>query len=206
MDRRARRTQAERTASTRAALLNAAVDSLVERGFARTTTTEVAFRAGVSLGALLHHFPTKSNLLIGAVEHVVTRRQNEFRASVAGLAPGASRLEAAIDLLWSAFDGPTFRAWVELWVGSRTDPQLSEAVRAMDQRFQEASEEIFQDLVPPQEAGSPEFFAGGLRFTMALMDGVALRGLIVAPTDSQPIELLKNVARLALTHRDQEEK
>ena len=50
-----RRTQAERTATTRAALLAATVDVLVERGYRATTTQDVARRAGVSYGALLHH-------------------------------------------------------------------------------------------------------------------------------------------------------
>lgn len=188
----------------RGALLNAAVDSLVERGFARTTTTEVARCAGVSLGALLHHFPTKTELLVGAVEHVVTRRQDEFRKSMANLRNGVDRLDAAIDLLWAAFEGPTFRAWVELWVGSRTDPQLSDAVRVMDARFESASQEIFAELFPA-DASYPEQLTDSFRFTMALMDGVALRGLIVEPTDSQPIEMLKTVAHLALTNADNEE-
>ena len=189
----------------REALLDAAVDSLVERGFARTTTTEVARRAGFSLGALLHHFPTKTELLVGAVEHVVTRRQDEFRKSMANLRDDVDRLDAAIDLLWAAFDGPTFRAWVELWVGSRTDAQLSDAVRVMDARFAASSEEIFAELFPP-DAGYPELLTDSFRFTMALMDGVALRGLVVEPTDSQPIEMLKAVAHLALTNANNEEK
>lgn len=188
----------------REALLDAAVDSLVERGFARTTTTEVARRAGFSLGALLHHFPTKTELLVGAVEHVVTRRQDEFRKSMANLRDDVDRLDAAIDLLWAAFDGPTFRAWVELWVGSRTDAQLSDAVRVMDARFAASSEEIFAELFAP-DAGYPDLLADSFRFTMALMDGVALRGLVVEPTDSQPIEMLKAVAHLAITNANNEE-
>src|SRR5262249_61236914 len=65
-----RRTQAQRTAATRAALLEATVDCLVSRGFDGTTTTEVAHRAGVSPGALLHHFPAKAELLCAAVGHL----------------------------------------------------------------------------------------------------------------------------------------
>ncbi|MFD3701862.1 TetR/AcrR family transcriptional regulator [Nocardia sp. NPDC058658] len=60
---RTRRTQVERREETRRILLDAAFDALVEFGFRGTTTSEVAHRAGVSLGALLHHFPTKAELL-----------------------------------------------------------------------------------------------------------------------------------------------
>ena len=59
---RAPRTQQQRRDETRRALLDAAVESLIQVGFARTTTLEVQRRADVSRGALLHHFPSKAEL------------------------------------------------------------------------------------------------------------------------------------------------
>jgi len=73
-----RRTQAERTATTRARLLDAAIDVLVDLGYARASTQEIARRAGVSRGAQLHHFPTREALVVAAVEHLVERRLAEF--------------------------------------------------------------------------------------------------------------------------------
>jgi AcrR family transcriptional regulator len=190
-----RRTQADRTATTRAGLLAAAFDCLVERGYSGTTTTEVTRRAGVSLGALLHHFPTKADLLAAAVGHVMARRQDEFRKAMADVEPGADRLESAIDVLWSAFEGPTFQAWVELWVGARTDPDLADALRVVDAEFERGSQEIFAELFPPAEYPDARFLQFGMRFAMSLMDGVALRGLVVQPVDDEPIESLKIIAR-----------
>src|SRR2546421_9400780 len=112
-----RRTQAERTATTRAALLAATVDTLVERGYRGTTTSDVARRAGVSYGALLHHYPTKADLLCAAVEHLLDARIAEFRKAMANLPPQTPTREASIDVLWSMFQGPTFTAWLELYVG-----------------------------------------------------------------------------------------
>src|SRR5204862_5492808 len=65
--RRQRRTQAERSAATQALLLDATIDSLVEVGYANTTTTGIAERAGVSRGAQMHHFPSKGELVAAAV-------------------------------------------------------------------------------------------------------------------------------------------
>ena len=73
-----RRTQAERTAGTQAKLLDAAIDCLVELGFAKTSTQEIARRAGVSRGAQLHHFPTKESLVTAAVGHLVEKRLAEI--------------------------------------------------------------------------------------------------------------------------------
>jgi AcrR family transcriptional regulator len=186
----------------RSALLEATVDSLVERGFSGTTTTEVTRRAGVSLGALLHHFPTKADMLTAAVGHVMQRRQDDFRKAIAGIEPGAERLEPAIDLLWAAFEGPTFKAWVELWVGARTDPDLAESLRSLDAEFEHTSQEIFADLFPPSEYPDARFLQYGMRFAMSLMDGVALRSLVVQPVESVHIELLKTVARQLVVRSD----
>ena len=60
-------------------LLEATVDCLVEHGWSGTTTTLVSRRAGVSRGAQLHHFPTKNDLVVAAVEHLSELRGEELR-------------------------------------------------------------------------------------------------------------------------------
>ncbi|XVQ08065.1 TetR family transcriptional regulator [Spirillospora sp. CA-255316] len=65
---------------TRAALLQAAVDSLVEDGYAETTLQRVQSRAGVSRGALLHHFASKGALLVAAIHHLAERQVEHVRA------------------------------------------------------------------------------------------------------------------------------
>src|ERR1700704_4358345 len=84
---RAPRTQQQRRDETRRALLDAAVESLIEVGFARTTTLEVQRRADVSRGALLHHFPSKAELLVAAVDHLAEMRARELKAFASQLPP-----------------------------------------------------------------------------------------------------------------------
>ena len=74
----AMRAAQKRSVATRAALLDAAIECLVKRGYAATTTIETARRAGVSRGAELHHFPSKAELLTTAVDHLFDRRRAEF--------------------------------------------------------------------------------------------------------------------------------
>jgi AcrR family transcriptional regulator len=188
-----RRTQAQRTAQTRQALLDAALSSLVDLGFARTTTIEVAQRAGVSLGALVHHFPAKSELLTATVSHLLERRLAEFRESVAAAEVTGGGTDEVLDLLWTAFSGPTFVAWVELWVGARTDAALAERVVAMGDDFRAGCRELFDELFPAGRYPSPAFFESGMAFAFAVMEGVALRGL-VRPADLAPVEMLKSIA------------
>ena len=193
---RARRTQAERTAATRSALLDATFDAIAELGYRGATTTEVVHRAGVSPGALLHHFPTKADLLSAAVGDVFQRRQEEYRKAVAGLGPAQDKLDAAIDLLWSMFSGPTFTAWLELWVAARTDPELAIAVTAIDRQFMADSKQQFADMF----AGDPAVPPIGLHLVFALMDGLALARLFDGyephPTD-EVLETFKAMIHLA---------
>ena len=180
-DRAPRRTQAERTAATRAALLEATVQCLITQGFGGTTTTEVAHRAGVSPGALLHHFPAKADLLCAAVGHLFELRQAEFRKAMADLSPGADRRAAGLDLLWSMFSGPTFTAWLELWMAARSDPALAEAVIRLDREFLAASEDVFRELFADEIAAAPEVGQAGteaLGLLYSLMSGLALSRLI----------------------------
>src|SRR5262245_56941941 len=103
----------------RARLLDATIDCLPELGYAGTTTTEVAERAGVSRGAQLHHFPTKEELVLAAVEHLFHKRNAELLAAFARLPAGTDRPAAAIDLLWKIIGADTFYAWLELAVAGR---------------------------------------------------------------------------------------
>lgn len=177
---RPRRTQAERTAGTRHALLDATLDALVEVGFKGTTTTEVARRAGVSVGALQGHFPSKIGLLTAAIEFALNRRIEEFEVLMAGLDPAADKLDEAFDLLWSMFSGPTFTATHELWVAARTDPDLAPAIIETDRQFAEACERVYAQLLAPagpETAATPQSRVG-LQMAFALMNGLAMSRLI----------------------------
>jgi AcrR family transcriptional regulator len=182
-------------------LLDAALETLVERGYAGTTTIEVARRAGVSRGAQLHHFPSKAELLTAAVGHLLDRRVADYRKAFADIPPSVDYLDAAIDLLWTGFQGPSFIAWVELWVAARTDATLRAAVVEMERRFQVETQAIFVEMVAGDTAPDSGFAQIGRAFAFALMDGVALWELVPTDLGVSPeamIASLKVVARLAM--------
>src|SRR5262245_15684931 len=68
-----RRTQEARSKAARERLLRAAIELLQERGYSGLTTKEVATRAGFSVGALMHHFSTKADLVIAAGAYIYER-------------------------------------------------------------------------------------------------------------------------------------
>ncbi|ABG96094.1 MULTISPECIES: TetR/AcrR family transcriptional regulator [Rhodococcus] len=168
------RTQAERTAAMRTKLLDAAVDSLVELGYARTTTQGIARRAGVSRGAQLHHFPTKESLVVAAVEHLVDKRMEEILAADVDAGRG-------VDVLADAFSGPLFYAALELWVAARTDPALYEATVPLERKVNDAlrrgSAEVFGD----------RFDADTIELSIELVRGLAVSALFRTPEAEQSL-------------------
>ena len=151
-----------RSVATRTALLDAALESLVERGYAATTTIETARRAGVSRGAQLHHFPTEGAARDrrGASTCWSGAWPSSARCSPRSIRT-ADRLDAAVDLSWSMFQGPAFAAWLELWIAARTDPELAAVVVAMDVRFTDESRAMFLELFPPDAGGDPRSSTSG---------------------------------------------
>jgi AcrR family transcriptional regulator len=119
-----RRTQAERSGSTRRALIDAAIASLLERGWAGTTAVEVCARAGVTRGALVHHFPSLPALLAAALSDLA-------RDMVRQAPPPATDLAGLVDTTWYAFGSPRFKALLEAWLATVNDPDLRTALASV---------------------------------------------------------------------------
>jgi AcrR family transcriptional regulator len=139
MSTRARRTQEERRAATRSALLDAALVCLVEDGYDGTTTGRVCERAGVSRGAHQHHFGTRPALVAAALEELAMRRLDEIRGEVASLPPGDARIEQALDAIWGWFTGPLFQASIDLAAAARTDEELRASLAPVEARLSQGT-------------------------------------------------------------------
>jgi AcrR family transcriptional regulator len=150
------RTQAERSATTRQALLEATIRCLVEEGYANTTTARVAELAGVSRGAHLHHFQTRSALVAAAVEHLRIRRAEELMAAADALPSGPERVTQALDLLWRSYTSPLFQGALDLWSAGRTDPELREHLVKIEREFDRQTIELARRLFP-EAAERPDF-------------------------------------------------
>ena len=143
--------QEQRTRAMRQRLLEATVDCLVEHGWSGTTTTLVSRRAGVSRGAQLHHFPTKNDLVVAAVEHLSELRGEELRRAARDLPSGKRRTRAVLEMFADHFTGPVFTAALELWVAARTDEALHLAVVPLEQRVGREAHRIAVDALGVDE-------------------------------------------------------
>jgi len=150
------RTQAQRSATTQQALLDATIRCLVEEGYANTTTARVAELAGVSRGAHLHHFQTRSALVAAAVEHLRVRRAEELMAAADALPSGPERVTQALDLLWRSYTSPLFQGALDLWSAGRTDAELRGHLVKIERDFDRQTMQLARRLFP-QAAERPDF-------------------------------------------------
>jgi AcrR family transcriptional regulator len=163
--------QAERRRITRGKLLDATIDSLIEIGYSRTTTVEVGERAGLSRGAQLHHFPSKADLLVAAIEHLADERSKEFEVELAErLEQGDDPIDTMVDMLWSMFSDPIYWATIELMVAARTDPELLEKLEAFERSLGSRIYGAFKELTGRQGREAK----GSLEMTLYFMRGLAM--------------------------------
>ncbi len=197
---RLRRTQEERSAETRARLLDATIASLVEVGYAGTTTTAVCERAGVSRGAQVHHFPRKQDLVVAAVAHLAARRAAELREKAEALpvAAGADRLDALLDVVTEAFGGPLFDAALELWVAARTDAELHRSLYQFERVAGRGLAQLWREV--GGSLASVERFDAVLQLTMHLARGMALQKILRSDDTArrQLLRLWREMAAQAL--------
>jgi AcrR family transcriptional regulator len=115
-----------RTAETRARLLQAAAEVYALRGFGGATLDEVAAHAGLTKGAVYHHFGSKENLLLALMEEYLAgqltaqlalfdRERSTWERPLAGSEDWMGRLNAHPD---------RFRLFVELWSYAQRDDRL----------------------------------------------------------------------------------
>ncbi|MCB1285812.1 MAG: TetR/AcrR family transcriptional regulator [Microthrixaceae bacterium] len=126
-----RRTQQDRSAATQRALLDATIECLVEYGYAGTTTRLVAERAQVSRGAQTHHYPTKRDLVVAAVERLFDEQARHFTSAFDQVDPTVRTLEHAVEALWEIATGPAYAAVLEVLVAARTDEELRVVVHGV---------------------------------------------------------------------------
>jgi len=119
---RPRRTHAERTAETRGAIMHAVVESIAEVGFKRTTASEIARRAGVTWGAVQHHFGGKDGILVAVLEDSFRR----FAERLSDISVDGRSLERRTELL---------SAWDAVWSSLFGDAALSRGRRLALQHY-----------------------------------------------------------------------
>jgi AcrR family transcriptional regulator len=125
----------DRSRATRRRLLETTIRCLAEHGWDVSTVGFIAAEAGISRGAVQHHFRTREALIIGALEHMFDQRVALLDGLPEPAGTGADRVHAVVTGLVDAIGGELFRAALQVWTVAAADPELRATVVPLELRF-----------------------------------------------------------------------
>jgi AcrR family transcriptional regulator len=194
-----RRTQAERSAGTRARILKAAVTCLYKEGYGATTTVSVAASAKVSRGAMLHHFPSKADLMLATLVHVLELNQANFNKAAAKIADPWERYAALPDLRLAAAKQPAGVAFMEVMVGARSDDTVQDRFPEFQRQLQgRTSQRMAEWATAAGVKVTPRDQAVSHAISLAIF-GLAIESKINPTADvDEVLEVLRDLKRNAM--------
>ncbi len=189
-----RRTQAERSAATRAKLMDAAVRCLHRCGYSATTTTLVAEQAGVSRGGMLHQFPTKVDLMLAVVEHVFAHQHAVSSRLLSKTRPGPERFMALTDITWQVQSQVPSMAMLEILVAARSDRALQKRLAPVAERIDRETFELIWEVATEAGIENRTAVENMVHLHMAAMRGLSIELMYGrALSDTAPaMDLLKH--------------
>jgi AcrR family transcriptional regulator len=166
--------QQRKSAQTRVAILEAAIDCLETYGYARTTTQLIAETAGISRGAMLHHYATKQELIAAVIDYAFYKRMEGFTSRIQALTEDQRVNEhAGIEVYWQSVLTREYMATLQLSVAARTDEELREILIPKHQRYDRVEREMVLGVFP-EWRGKPELYQLCMDFCIATMEGLVL--------------------------------
>lgn len=190
---RARRTQAMRSSDTQRRLCQAAVELLTEVGYANVTTAQIAERAGVSKGAQAHHYPTKDDMVVAAIRHLLADWQ-EGRAAYSSEAVGSQAMEQLQQALWqNIFGRPDYLAALDVVLSSRHQPALHARLRDEVKGWIATRDATFARSIPLKD---PAELANFLSLNSCVLRGLAT-SMEVATDEALPQRVMALWSKMA---------
>jgi AcrR family transcriptional regulator len=174
--RAARRTQAERSAETRQRILGASATLIRSRGYARLRTADVADAAGVSRGAMLHHFRTKGLLVVATLEHVFDEARTQSRERAAVSSPPGDLLAAVVSDAREFFFNEHFKVALDIVLSTSTDRAVRKQILDVSRKARRPVEAAWSAALAGRGV-PPELASDIVAITLGLVRGMAIRTL-----------------------------
>ncbi len=172
------RTQAQRSYETRTLLLDATIDTLIDLGYTRASTTEIVKRAGVSRGAQVHHYQNKVSLITAAAQHLFSGFIDEVQELAIQVQHSDGDLETFLHgTLEKFFHGRFFFASLELITAARTDSGLKERLEPLIREFHDQLDDLWHRFFKANET-SPARVETLLNITLCLLRGMAVQKVL----------------------------
>lgn len=168
--------QAQKSASTRKLIVEAALTCITKYGYAKTTTPIIANEAGLSRGAMMHHFSNRLTVIQAAIEYLHEKRLRAFRRAISTLPKHTPQLHDGLKAYWKHVTHPLYVAFHELAVASRTDKDLAKILRPAQKAFYDEWYRLAADLFPDWKS-DPKSLQLAMDLVNTTLEGMAIRRL-----------------------------
>lgn len=148
-----------RSIDVRRRILDAAVEVMLDEGYSGASTLRIQERAGVSRGRLLHHYPSRDDLLIAACQHLARARVAQLAEHHDWPADPGERIDAVVATMAETFTQGYFWAATELWIAARTHPSLRAALLPGEREIARAVREAMDDFFGADLVARPGYEA-----------------------------------------------
>lgn len=170
--KRARLSKKELSAESVARLIQATIDCIVNLSYAKTTTVQIVEFAGLTRGALQHHYDSREDLILATWTEVHARFLARFDATSETSAKLEDRVNQMVEKVWDLYISPEYLVATEIRLGTRADidfsKQLQEALINFNIAYEEKWQSAFDGLASPEKIEQAKRVIGG-----------ALRGLAI---------------------------
>ncbi len=166
----------DRSRQTRRRLLETTIRCLATHGWEASTVGFIAAEAGISRGAVQHHFPTREDLIVAALEHMFAERVALLDALPDPGGSGAARIHAVVSGLVELVGGDLFRAALQVWTVAAADPELRATVVPLERHFARVAHQRAVRLLGVD--GTDPEMRGLVQATLDLARGLALADVL----------------------------
>lgn len=178
-------------------VVTAAAELIAEEGLAQLRMADVADRAGMSVGHLTYYFPSKSELLVRAIQLSEEGFQSEVKQALHAQDGAWDRLTTLIELAGASGPrDPGWLLWFEVWANAAVDSELAEVQMQLDGWWHRQMAEVIGYGI---ERGTFRTSDAGrvVSVLSALTDGLSVQLTLGSDSVTRPelIETVMGVAR-----------
>lgn len=179
----ARRSQAERSASMRARLIDAAVDCLNRLGYSATTLSTIAEAAGVSRGGMLHQFPSKVDLMLAVVAYASGADERSHQPTALNDDDKLAHFMSLTETTWTVLIQEPAMAKLEIMMAARSDKVLAAKLPEMFNSIEDNRRQRMWELAQDIGIEDREVVEAMVGLHMAAMRGLAVELLVTGDRD-----------------------
>lgn len=172
-----RRSQKERSAETSARLMSATIDLLHDRGLARTSTPEIARHAGVSRGALTHHFAGRDAIISASVADMLGKSTRDLHRFAEDFVARGGSSDEIVDYIWRMMSDRLFYVTMEYLPEARHNPGFKADLVPVVKDFHAGLDAIWTALAA-RTGVDPDHARVVMNATMCLVRGMIAQTIL----------------------------